>query len=426
MALSLSRRHMQMIAANDYVALEKSDGVRYMLMTLPDFVVLIDRRMSIFIVEPNPVIPSFGNPSCLQENTLLDGELTYNLALVRWEYLIYDAVAIDGDLHVAKLGFRQRLRAVESYVTAPRVWSPAVSGLLRLRVKDYYEKPMILDLFNHIKKDTKGEYVYVNHHRRDGIMCNLNDGVIFTPCLMPYVVKNCPALLKWKPPQLNSVDFALQLERAVEPRTDMPTVKTFIAYRGDSGNCRLREVYFPSKLKRTWAAAFDEYNNAIVELSYERGAGEWRFIRRREDKDTPNFSSTVIDTMESIAESMDREELVSFVKRKSAPPPSAVEKLIQEQTMARAVCTFKDDLFDADNLAYSLTTPISRIPAPFAPTGLVHGSGRTNQRGALGSRPGHPPVSQIREPNLSSGVNYTRVHGAEKTPSDGPTAYVDV
>jgi hypothetical protein len=427
MALSLSRRHMQMIAMNDYVALEKSDGVRYMLMALPEYVVLIDRRMIIYIVDPNPIIPSFGNPECLQENTLLDGELTFNMALERWEYLIYDAIAIDGDLNVAKLDFRQRLRAVESYVTAPRVWSPAVSGLLRLRVKDYYEKARMRELFDHIKKDPKGEYIYINHDRRDGVMCNLNDGVIFTPVKLPYVVKNCPALLKWKPPHLNSIDFALQLERAVDARTDTPTVKTFIAYRADNGNCRLREVFFPSKLKRIWAASFDEYHNSIVELSYDRGSGEWRFIRRREDKDTPNFSSTVIDTMESIAESMDREELTTFIERKSAPPPSNAQKLIQEQDMARAVCTFADDLFDADNLAYALTTPISRIPAPFAPPGLAsHANGRTNQRGIPSSRPNRPPVSQIREPDLSTGPVRPRRDRKNIAATDGPTAYVDV
>jgi hypothetical protein len=367
MPLSLSRRHLQMIANNDYVALEKSDGTRYMLLTLPKFVALIDRRQGVYLVEPNPVIPSFMDPTKPQENTLLDGELTYNLALSVWEYLIYDAVAIDGDTSVAQLDFRQRLRAAESFVTAPRVWTPSSSGMLRLRVKDIYEKHAIRSLFKHIVKDPKARYIYLNHARRDGVMCNENDGVIFAPCKMPYVVKNCSALLKWKPPHLNSVDFALELERAVDPRSGDPSVRTYIAYRSEQGNRRMREVYFPSKLKRTWAAEFNKYNNSIIELAYERAAGEWRYIRQREDKDTPNFSATVIDTMESIAESMDREELTVFLERKSAPIPASVQTLVEEYAANRAICTFKDDLFDHSNPRYITTTSISRIASPFVP-----------------------------------------------------------
>lgn len=367
MPMSLSRRHMHMIAKNDYVMLEKSDGVRYLMLVLSDFVSLLDRRMRVFVVEPNPTVPSYANPAVSQENTLLDGELTFNLALERWEYLIYDVVAIDGDTSVAKLDFRQRLRAAESYVAAPRVFSPLVSGLLRLRVKDYYEKRSIRTLFDHVLKNPKGEYIYKNNNRRDGILCNLNDGVIFAPCQMPYVVGSCSALLKWKPPHLNSIDFELQLEKIIDPRTDTPSVRSFIAFRSEKGNVQLREVYFPSKLKRKWAAAFDVYNKSIVELSYDRGGGEWRYIRQRDDKDTPNFSKTVIDTMESIAESMDREELTTFLERNSLPIPSSAESIVNEQAAACDKCTFTNDLFDENNPSYIATTPMSLVLPPFVP-----------------------------------------------------------
>lgn len=370
MPLSLSRRHLNMIASSDYVALEKSDGMRYMLMAVKDFVVLFDRRMTVFIVEPNPSIPSFDDPACPQDNTLLDGELTYNLTLEKWEYLVYDAVAIDGDLSVAKLHFRQRLRAAETYVAAPRVFAPIVSGRLRLRVKDYYEKSDLRRMFENIKKKPNGDYVYMNHHRRDGPLCNLNDGVIFAPCKMPYVVKNCSALLKWKPPQLNSVDFELQLERAQDPRTKSPTVRSYIAFRSTNGaNHRLREVYFPSKLKRSWATEFDKYNGAIVELSFDPAAGEWRYIRMRSDKDIPNFSATVIDTMESIAESMDREELTLYLEKRSAPIPNDVEAIVRGVQSERKKCVFSDDLFDEANSSYVTTLPMSNYLPPLAQTG---------------------------------------------------------
>lgn len=396
MALSLSRRHLQMIANNDYVALEKSDGVRYMLLALPNFVALIDRRMTIYAIDPNPNIMSFNAPGQMQENTLLDGELTYNMALKQWEYLIYDVVSIEGDVAVAKIEFRQRLRAAELLVAAPRVWSPMVSGLLRLRVKDFYEKNDLRGLFAHIFKNREGEYVYINHSRRDGIVCNLNDGVIFTPCRMAYQVKNCPALLKWKPPHLNSIDFALQLERAVDPRSEMPTVKAFIAFRSDKGNVRLREVFFPSKLRREWAASFAKYHNSIVELAYDRKCGEWRYIRQRDDKEVPNYSTTVIDTMESIAENMDREELTVFLELNgNKPASSSVAEVIQDVRKERAKNTYKDDLFDHNNLAYAVTTPMSLVKVP---------EPRTQRFGRDGNR-GPPDGGERASGGRASGRN---------------------
>lgn len=363
MPLTLSRRHLHMVASNDYVVLEKSDGCRYMLLAVPDFVVLIDRQMRFYIVEPNPAIltKGFTEP---QDNTCLDGELTYNIMTQQWDYLIYDAVAIDGDLSVAQRSFRQRMQAAEVFVAGPRLWAPFCSGLLRLRIKDYYEKRNIRQLFSKIRRDPKGHYLYINQDRRDGIICNENDGVILAPVGMAYQVRNCPALLKWKPPHLNSIDFQLLLEKIIDTkRNNQPSVKCHIGYKSERGVTKLREVYFPSKLRRQFAANFDEYNNSIVELAYDRMAGEWKYIRRREDKEVPNFSSTVIDTMETIAESMERQELVNFLEN-SKPPPQSEQGVINAVAKNVEVCTYRDDLFDENNQDYLIATPISLVRPP--------------------------------------------------------------
>lgn len=387
MPLTMSRRHLGMIARADYVALEKSDGTRYMLLAVEQVVLLIDRRMKIYVVEPNPRIMAYQDLGKCQDNTVLDGELTFNRITEMWEYLIYDAVAIQGDISVAGRDYRERMRAAEIYVAGPRVWAPLCSGLLRLRIKDYYEKKELRNLFSRVKKEPGGMYLYMNNDRRDGVISNHNDGLIFSPVGMGYQVKNCPALLKWKPPSLNSIDFMLQLERTVDPhKNNEPSVRSFIAYKGSGhGNVRLREVYFPSKLKAQWAANFNKYNNSIVELSYDRAAGEWRYIRQRDDKDTPNFSSTVIDTMESIAESMGREEIVRHMEKHSRRPPKEATLLIESHAENNRVCTFRDDLFDGDNEAYMQATPISL----FGPPRLQLPAGRTSfGRGRRGGERG--------------------------------------
>lgn len=369
MPLTLSRRHFGVVAHGDYVALEKSDGVRYMLLAMTNFVVLIDRRMNIYVVEPNPTIldkgtnaGGFGEP---QDNTLLDGELTFNLMTNQWDYLIYDAIAINGDLSVAALSFRQRMHMAEMYVAGPRLWASFTSGLLRLRIKDYYEKKNIHKLFSKIRKDPKGHYIYINNDRRDGVLCNQNDGVILSPVGMSYQIKSCPALLKWKPPHLNSVDFKLQLEQTHDPKRNEPTVKGFIAYQGDQrAPVRFREVYFPRKRRRLFLQNFDKFNNSIVELAYDKGRGDWQYIRQREDKKNANYSNTVIDTLETIAESMERDELVRFLQKTSNPPTKGDEEIIKAVTQNVEHCTFRDDLFDDSNEDYLISTAISIVPVP--------------------------------------------------------------
>lgn len=381
MPLTLSRRHLGMVAKNDYVALEKSDGTRYMLFVVSETVFLIDRSFRFYIVEPSPQILSHGFQAC-QENTILDGELTHNQILDKYEYLIYDSICINGDISVASRGFRERMLAAENYVAGPRAWAPFYAGLLRIRIKDYYEIKDIRRLFSHIRKDPSGQYLYMNNNRRDGVICNENDGVIFAPVGIGYQVKKCSALLKWKPPHLNSIDFLLQLEKTVDARrNNEPTVTPYIAYKGDRGNIRLREVYFPSKLKRKWAADFRRYHNSIVELAYDRMAGEWRYLRNRDDKDSANFASTVIDTMETITESMEREELVTHCERHATPPPAQEKEFVVANKNNAKCCTFEGDLFDDSNHDYLLTTPISLVAPPFMapPAGKRFDRGRRRQ-----------------------------------------------
>lgn len=373
MPITFSRRHLDMVSANDYVCLEKSDGTRYMLFTVTDHVLLIDRRMKVYVVDPNPQIMCQGFTR-LQDNTILDGELTLNMITGYYEYLIYDVVAIDGDLNIAQLSFRERMQAAEAFVAAPRSWAPFTAGLLRFRVKDFYERNQIRNLFKHILKTPTGQYVYFNNNRRDGVICNETDGVIFVPVKLPYHLKNSTTLLKWKPPHLNSVDFHMSVTPIVDQRRKEPSVRVEIAYKGDgSGVQQLREVHIPFKNRKEFAADIGKYDNSIAEFAYDRACGEWRYMRQREDKDTPNYSSVIINTLETIAEAVEREELVLRME-KTPNPPEDQRDVIEATYRNAAACIFRNDLFDDSNPDYLSTAPISLIPPPNLPipAGLDH------------------------------------------------------
>ncbi|GJD12910.1 mRNA-capping enzyme [Galdieria sulphuraria] len=361
--LTLSRRHIDMICHNDYVLLEKSDGTRYFLLILENHAFLIDRKYSFYPIVPKPPfpLPNEAMNSTVQEHheTLLDGELCVNLATDTWEYLVYDVVAIQGDHRIGQKNYRSRMLAVEDWVVRPRLLAASTAGSLRIRIKDVYEKTEIDRLFSRIYKNEDRDYVYENGHRFDGCVCNRNDGLIFTPVQLAYPLKSCSALLKWKYPLYNSVDFMLFIEVDGGNEEDPRNIHTYLGYKGDRGVVRYREVFFPSSLKKKWAESRLEHHGKIIECSYDRMAGEWRYLRHRTDKTTPNYSTTVMDTLESTAESITREELIDRIKKNT----KATKPTLSQRRPSWKI--EDDDLFnDSNNPKYRKTTPISLLPPP--------------------------------------------------------------
>jgi hypothetical protein len=174
----------------------------------------------------------------------LDGELCVNLATETWEYLVYDVVAIQGDYRWGQKDYRSRMLAVEEWVVQPRILAASTAGSLRIRIKDIYEKTEIDLLFSRIYKNKDRDYVYENGDRLDGVVCNRNDGLIFTPVQLAYPLKSCPALLKWKYPLFNSVDFMLFIEVDGDKKEDDPRVRclgvVFIfVVSAEDGICRI-------------------------------------------------------------------------------------------------------------------------------------------------------------------------------------------
>eukprot|EP00166_Cyanidium_caldarium_P002707 ctg_2650.g545 len=260
--------------------------------------------------------------------------------------------------------YRVRLDAIERYATFPRSLHPATAGCLRIRCKDVYEKGELPLLFSRIQQRHVvaadddddddcggggiGEYRY-EHLRADGVLSNGNDGLVFTPVKLPYTLRTCTALLKYKYPTHHTVDFTLWLEGD----SGGHDVHTFLGYRSENGITRYREVYFPTRRKRAWFADYSQWHECIIECTYDRQAGEWRYLRRRTDKESPNYASVVMDCLEAIAESIPCEELLQRVTDGSPAPCASADKTAPGR-----------DLFDAANADYTRSTPMSPYPPP--------------------------------------------------------------
>ena len=76
--------------------------------------------------------------------------------------------------------------------------------------KDFFAVGQLPHIFSHVAiapADADILYAYNDPLRR---LSHGNDGIIFTPARDPYRPYTCPTLLKWKPANMNSIDFRLQ------------------------------------------------------------------------------------------------------------------------------------------------------------------------------------------------------------------------
>nr|CEL68642.1 TPA: AT3g09100/MZB10_13, related [Neospora caninum Liverpool] len=222
--VSLSKSNLTELFRNPYVACEKTDGIRFLLLAASGCIFLIGRKEEVRMI-PDKFLPRKGRLQEPQQLTLLDGELVMDRLPdgdTAARYLIYDAICIERDESVKELNLMGRLAAVAERVIAPlreleekeRLQSEreedapqplkkrkARKNPLEIYLKDFFE---IFDLL-HIQRMA----LRLPHE---------SDGIIFTPVNLPYTTGTCRQLLKWKPPHLNTVDFsadALYDERGV-------------------------------------------------------------------------------------------------------------------------------------------------------------------------------------------------------------------
>ena len=181
---------------------------------------LIDRKYIFYDIKLEE-LPS-GNPRA-EILHVFDGELVKDRTEDTLKFLIFDALVVDG-INVMLYSFENRLRTVFTKI------------IKKLRVKEYLElhrDPIdkiddendlandsfdVLDDYpssnNAIKVylkdfflDINTEFLYTN------IKNNLdhdNDGIIYTMNDCPYYPGTCQEIIKWKPQDMNSVDFWLK------------------------------------------------------------------------------------------------------------------------------------------------------------------------------------------------------------------------
>jgi hypothetical protein len=249
--ISIERRHFPLLKIQDYLISEKTDGVRYFIVSRNGYTVIINRAN----ICTNIVLR-------LPPDTLLDGELIqlYNGKMC---FLVFDAMLIKG-VNVMNENYETRLECAQKLIKKIIKTSNASFDI---RVKN----PVPF---------RKGFNIPVSDYE--------TDGVILTPNNDPVRMGTHETMFKWKPFERITVDFLIQ-----------NGTKLFVQDYGklfEEGELLLNN-------KR-----LDIPNNSIVECGY--GKLGWHVVKVRTDKNYPNNRRTYSRTMINLREKITLEEIM--------------------------------------------------------------------------------------------------------------------
>jgi len=290
--VSMDRKNVEFLAQKPYKVSWKADGTRYMMLILKENeVYFIDRENSIFTTDKF-IFPRRKSPDEHVFDTLVDGELVIDKDgdQLRPRYLIYDIIKFEGQ-DVGLTDLDRRLLCVEKELIQPRN-AATQSGKIdktsepfSIRKKDFFPIEQASWIMEKLVPKVTHE----------------TDGLIFQPLKDSYTSGTCPYSLKWKPHDLNSVDFLLNI-KVLKSVGCLPEKVGYLFTTG-------YEQPF-STMKVT--AELKHYDKRIIECTWDGKA--WKFLRLREDKSFPNAFKTAQSVCESIQHPVTKEWLLEYIK----------------------------------------------------------------------------------------------------------------
>lgn len=299
--VSMDINNLNFLKQKPYKVSWKADGTRYMaLVDGPNEVYMIDRDNTVFHI-PGLNFRQRKDLKLHLRETLLDGEMILDTVEGKTvpRFLVYDIVRFEGK-EVGKVDFSTRLVCIEREIIGPR-HAAITQGLFdktkepfSVRMKPFWDVSVC-------RKILDGSFASQVSHEVDGL--------IFQPVPDPYEPGRCKNVLKWKPPEMNSIDFKLQVVKECGEGM-LPTTKGYLYVLHQQAP--LAQIKLTKELK--------ELDGKIIECSYN--GKEWVFMRQRTDKSFPNSISTAQGVWESIRSPVTKELLfqVAENERFKAPP----------------------------------------------------------------------------------------------------------
>ncbi|KAL3622822.1 hypothetical protein CASFOL_033430 [Castilleja foliolosa] len=298
--VSLNRDNLQLLRQRYYYATWKADGTRYMMLITMDGCYLVDRHFSFRRVQmrfPCRHSNEKGFPEKYHHYTLLDGEMIIDTVpdsrKQERRYLIYDMMAIN-TMSIVERPFYERWKLLEREVIEPRNFerqhiyqsqNPYYRYDLepfRVRRKDFW-------MLSTVTKLLKGFIPKLSHDA---------DGLVFQGWDDAYVPRTHEGLLKWKYPEMNSVDFLFEM---VDDR------QSLCLFERRKKKLMDGRVVFPDGNDAS------TYAGKIIECSWDSEQNVWICMRVRVDKGTPNEFNTYKKVMRSIKDNITEEVLLNEI-----------------------------------------------------------------------------------------------------------------
>ena len=303
---------------------EKSDGIRYLLYSTVDEEggeahYLIDRKNDYwFITNRSLHFPLENNLQAFHKETLVDGELVWDsLGDDKQEprFLVFDCLVMDGN----KLMDRTLDKRLAYF--KERLYTP-YKKLFKEFPDELKFQPFVVEM-------KPFQLAYGIEMMFKQVLPNLkhgNDGLIFTCRNTPYRHGTDPHILKWKPPEENTIDFRLKLhfstvepdeaerrEGITEPFVDYDSVPKaeLLIFKGDSGLDRYEpfaDLLITEDEWETLKGLGDPLNDRVIECNQDE-QNRWRLLRFRDDKNEANHKSTVTSVLESINDRVSDKDL---------------------------------------------------------------------------------------------------------------------
>lgn len=271
---------------------------------------LIDRKNDYwFITNRNMHFPLPGDTAAFHTETVVDGELVWDsLPNGKKEprFLVFDCLVMDGN----KLMDRTLDKRLAYF--KERLYTP-----YQKLFKEYPEELQFQPFYVEMKPFQLGYGIEMMFKQTLPNLKHGNDGLIFTCRNTAYRYGTDPHILKWKPPEENTLDCRLRLtfptvepdeqerkEGITEPFIDYDSVpkSELYVFKGDSGPERYEhfsEVLITEDEWETLKGLGDPLNDRIVECNQD-DQGRWRIVRFRDDKNEANHKSTVMSVLDSI------------------------------------------------------------------------------------------------------------------------------
>ncbi|KID80035.1 mRNA-capping enzyme subunit [Metarhizium brunneum] len=321
--VSFARQHLDELQKQDYYVCEKSDGIRYLLYSTSDEEAceahyLIDRKNDYwFITNRNLHFPLENNTQAFHRDTLVDGELVWDsLPNGKKEprFLVFDCLVMDGN----KLMDRTLDKRLAYF--KERLYTP-----YKKLFKEYPDELRFQPFFVEMKPFQLAYGIEMMFKQVLPSLKHGNDGLIFTCRNTAYKHGTDPHILKWKPPEENTIDFRLKLtfplvepdewerkEGITEPFIDYDSVpkSELLIFLGDSGDKYelFDDLYLTEDEWETLKSLNDPLNERIIECNQD-DQGRWRLLRFRDDKHEANHKSTVVSVLESINDRVSEKDL---------------------------------------------------------------------------------------------------------------------